>query len=227
MQPRICISTVGPDYYDDGELVRDGECYAVVKAPAGTERIEFTTGGKLVDPAHTLVAVLPAAKSGRLPETVLEFDSKLRAEVVNGDYFICLLDTRIDARNLAPRSGTMQVPTQVNACVVPAASEGGLPSFAVTTAANFAVYESPGIGLPPAPPTEGTKPQISSILVTPSNVLLTVEGMAPGADYFVVPAKTLDAFEAPLPDRPVGNVFNLRRQDEHRFFKIVGHFEVQ
>lgn len=219
-KPRVCVATAGPDYYDDGELVRDGEGYAVVKAPAATERIAFTEDGRLVDSAQTLVAVLPA-KGGRLPETVLEFDPGLADGEVAGDYFVCLLDTRIDAQTLSPRRGALQMPTVINACTAPSQAGGGLPSFPVAATANFATCEYPKIGLPSAAPIAEAQPEIGMFQVTESNILLTVNGMDPDRDYFVVPAKTIDAFEAPLPDRPIGNVFNLRKQDEHRFFKVI------
>lgn len=89
-----CCSTVGPDYYADGALVRDGESYALVYTRQG-EFAGFMADGSLVDAVNSeVVLVLAKAKGGRCPETLCVLGEDFVKARQGGVWELVLLDTR-------------------------------------------------------------------------------------------------------------------------------------
>ena len=91
-----CFSTVGKDYYSDGKLVADGECYALVYTRADQVFAGFKADGSVVDPAASeIVMILPRAKNGRCPRTLCVVPKAYADARKSGKWQVFLLDTRL------------------------------------------------------------------------------------------------------------------------------------
>jgi len=89
------FQTVGPDKYEDGTSVIDGEFYALVWTKAGTAFAGFNADATLKDPANsTLVAAVPFARGGRLSTTQHQATDAQALSFVGGTFHVILLDTR-------------------------------------------------------------------------------------------------------------------------------------
>ena len=90
----IQFSTVGPDKYADGTPVMDGECYALVWTPTGSEfqgiNADRTAAG------DSKVAVwAPIAIGGKCPNVQFQIDETFaNANYPDGTWGVYLLDTR-------------------------------------------------------------------------------------------------------------------------------------
>ena len=90
----IQFSTVGPDKYADGDEVMDGECYALVWTPTGSEfqgiNADRTAAG------DSKVAVwAPIAIGGKCPNVQFQIDETFaNANYPDGTWGVYLLDTR-------------------------------------------------------------------------------------------------------------------------------------
>ena len=90
----ILFSSQGPDFYADGEPVRDGEVYALVWTPAGATFGGIDADGKAVPPSVVALKA-PVAKGGRCPDVLYEIDEgDAKANYPGGTWGVCLLDTR-------------------------------------------------------------------------------------------------------------------------------------
>ena len=47
----LTFSSAGPDTYADGTRVLDGECYALVWLPDGSEGVSLAANGEVADPS--------------------------------------------------------------------------------------------------------------------------------------------------------------------------------
>ncbi|MBR4523429.1 MAG: tetratricopeptide repeat protein [Kiritimatiellae bacterium] len=92
------FSTPGPDHYADNRLVADGECYALVWSPAGESFAGFNADGTPANESDRLILAAPLAKGGRCPETIFQVPAATYAELADGEWAVCLIDTR-DARD--------------------------------------------------------------------------------------------------------------------------------
>ena len=91
-----CFSTVGKDYYSDGKIVADGECYALVYTRADQVFTGFKADGSLVDPAASeIVMILPRAKNGHCPRTLCVVPKAYADARKSGKWQVFLLDTRL------------------------------------------------------------------------------------------------------------------------------------
>ena len=105
----ITFSTNGaePDRYADGEVVMDGECYALVWSKDGVfEGVK--ADGAPIDSSDRVVLVAAVAEDGHCPEVVFQVSAARAAELDGGKYGVLLLDTRIRRKDgsVAPR-GTL------------------------------------------------------------------------------------------------------------------------
>ena len=98
----VLVSTTGPDCYLGGDVVMDGECYALVWSRDGVFE-GFTAGGAPIDTNDCVVNVGAVAKGGRC-RAAFEVSASLAAELENGVYAVYVLDTRVtDGGETKPR----------------------------------------------------------------------------------------------------------------------------
>ena len=91
----ITFSTNGsaPDRYADGEVVMDGECYALVWSKDGVFE-GLQADGAPIDPNDRVVLVAAVAQDGHCPEVVFQVSAAESAALAAGRYGVLLLDTR-------------------------------------------------------------------------------------------------------------------------------------
>jgi len=216
----VTFSTKGPDRYGDGSVVLDGECYALVWTASGATFGGFAANGSLVSATDKLVLVAGLAEGGKCPTTVFEIAAAdVEANYKNGTFALYLLDTRVkDAAGKVKVGGKDLLATKapaVNAAGEVAAgvstSGGGSVGGATTTSlAEVGVYSKIG------------EPKITGFAVSGATVKITVEGMEPVADYFVVPGNTPGSFKAAKDVKAEGNTFTFEKKDGENFFKVIG-----
>ena len=80
----VLVSTTGPDCYQNGATVLDGECYALVWSRDGVFE-GFTADGAPIDTNDCVVNVGAVAKGGRC-RAAIEVSASLAAELENGVY---------------------------------------------------------------------------------------------------------------------------------------------
>ena len=98
----VLVSTTGPDCYLGGEVVMDGECYALVWSKDGVFE-GFTADGAPIDTNDCVVSVGSVARAGRC-KAAFEVSASLAAELENGVYAVYILDTRVtDGGETKPR----------------------------------------------------------------------------------------------------------------------------
>ena len=104
----ITFSTNGdePDRYADGQVVLDGECYALVWSSDGVFE-GINANGAPTDPADKVLLVAAVARDGHCPEVVFQISAKRAEALASGEYGVVLLDTRIDrGGKVVPRGTT-------------------------------------------------------------------------------------------------------------------------
>ena len=222
-----CFSTVGNDYYSDGRLVADGECYALVYSQAGQTFAGFKADGSLVDPAASeIVMILPRAKNGHCQRTLCVVPKAYADARKSGKWEVFLLDTRLSDGTPAGLGDGQAL--RVNGwgvtkdrfsfeqtCGGRQAVAG--PQSAVVTAESAAV------------PADAPQPQITAIRKDGDKIVLTVANTAPYYTYTAVGSDQVD-FEK-KPGRRLGQKKDGRRletieltvdaQAEGQFFKVA------
>lgn len=216
----VSFSTQGPDTYEDGMRVLDGERYALVWTKNKAEFGGFTADGNVVSPTDKLVVILPCAKGGRCPEMAIEIDSALVDELYAGGTFtLYLLDTRETVEKLA-ESGADNMPKRINQIAavtansnVPARSNVSLASQGAKSLGNANIAMLSVVA----------KPRVSSIKVDNATVTLTVDGMLSRAvDYRVVPVSLQNGPQAALPVTPNGNTFTFDQIGDATCYQVIG-----
>ena len=98
----VLVSTTGPDCYQNGATVLDGECYALVWSRDGVFE-GFTADGAPIDTNDCVVNVGAVAKDGRC-RAAFEVSASLADKLAGGVYAVYVLDTRVDEGGaVAPR----------------------------------------------------------------------------------------------------------------------------
>ena len=91
----ITFSTPGPDKYSDGTYVEDGECYALVWTPSGSEFAGIEANGKASGDSKVVLAA-PVAKNKKCPSIMFEVDEGyVKDNYPDGSWSVVLLDTRV------------------------------------------------------------------------------------------------------------------------------------
>ena len=140
-----------------------------------------------------------------------------------GTFALYLLDTRVK---------------DASGAVTLAESVGGVPATvnavgrtAVTGVGNANLASGTGSALDAATPvalgsvgvyTEVAAPRITALRVDNAKVTLTVQGMDPVADYFVVPGSSPNDFKPVLDAAPKGDTFIFDKPSGATFFKVIG-----
>ena len=90
----IQFTTVGPDKYADGTTVMDGECYALVWTPTGSEFQGINAEGEAAGDSKVAVKA-PIAIGGKCPNVQFQIDETFaKANYPDGTWGVYLLDTR-------------------------------------------------------------------------------------------------------------------------------------
>ena len=90
----IQFTTVGPDKYADGTTVMDGECYALVWTPTGSEFQGINAEGEAAGDSKVAVKA-PIAIGGKCPNVQFQIDETYaNANYPDGTWGVYLLDTR-------------------------------------------------------------------------------------------------------------------------------------
>ncbi len=104
----ITFSTNGdePDRYADGQVVLDGECYALVWSKDGVFD-GINADGTPVDSEDKLLLVAAVARDGHCPEVVFQLSAARVDALAGGKYGVILLDTRINRDGKVVPRGTV------------------------------------------------------------------------------------------------------------------------
>ena len=201
MQDKLArFSTLGPDCYADGTIVRDGECYALVWSPTGTTFSGFNADGTPVSSNDRVVLAGALAQGGRCRDAVFQIPAKEYEALEGGEWAVCLVDTRrVDGVPAGVKDGK---PVRVNRWGVvfdgvtitdaasarprlAAATPGGTRSSAsAVRATNLS-----------AVPQNLLPPQITAIELADGEVWLAVDGTVPYLDYTIISSETPNDFK--------------------------------
>ena len=91
----VRFSGTGYDCYADGTPVVDGECYALVWSPKGTDFAGFNADGTTISPNDLIVLAAPLAKDGKCRDTIFQIPAEEYAALDGGEWAVCLVDTRM------------------------------------------------------------------------------------------------------------------------------------
>ena len=96
----VQFSTVGPDKYADGTTVMDGECYALVWTPTGSEFQGINDKGEAAGDSEVVLKA-PFAKGGHCPNIQFQVDEGYANDhYKGGTWGVYLLDTRVFATEI-------------------------------------------------------------------------------------------------------------------------------
>jgi len=189
---QITFETKGPDYYKDGTVVADGECYALVFVRSGQTFQGFLADGSVADPDNSRALIVkPIAVDGHCETYSYQPHPTFIAGLGSGGYVVCLLDTRgPDGKPMgafAADANGLKVPVAVNGysvidgapvnAEVIADTKTTLKSVAFTTSAQVDAVAA----LPVA--EEELKPVIKSAEVKDGKFVVTVEKAVPYLKY--------------------------------------------
>ena len=210
MQDKLArFSTLGPDCYADGTIVRDGECYALVWSPAGTSFSGFNADGTPVSSSDRVVLAAPLAQGGRCRDVIFQIPAAEYAELEGGEWTVCLVDTRM--LNGVPAGVRGGRPLRVNrwgsvggdvklepvdassqSVAAPKLSSRGSGSSSASAGAAPAPRSASGIRASrrSAVPPGLRPPNITAIEVGDDEVWLAVDGTVPYIDYTIISGET-------------------------------------
>ena len=90
----VSFSTIGPDKYADGTTVRDGEVYALVWTPSGSEFAGINADGTAAGDSQVVMKAAKA-KDGRCPFIAFQIpEEDVEATYKGGTWGVYMLDTR-------------------------------------------------------------------------------------------------------------------------------------
>ena len=206
----IMFYTPGPDKYADGNVVLDGERYALVYTAAnGTQ---------------TSVLTVSIAKDGKCPPVLFSVDEKEVAEKYSGgSWGVYLLDTRDFATDAGGKTlsglDAEGQPTVVNVKATVGdgiASAGGFESAASSTGVAAGTYDLSSI----------PQPKVAGIKIDGANVIVTVKDTVPFVGYTLQSGADVKSFAVPAGATALnGNAsgeINLvaPKKDGAQFFKV-------
>ena len=209
MQDKLArFSTLGPDCYADGTIVRDGECYALVWSPKGSTFAGFNADGTTVSSADRVVLVAPLAVNGRCRDSLFQISAEEYAELAGGVWAVCLVDTRM--ANGVPAGASNNAPLRVNRwgqvkneVKISTASTLALDSIAAPKAGGRSLLAAAApletgacADTLSAVPDSVTQPRITGFEVVDGVARLTVEGTVPFLTYTISAGDTPDALTA-------------------------------
>lgn len=167
----VTFYTTGPDKYADGTTVADGETYALVYTPAGSEFAGFNADGTAVAPSKVALKA-PVAKGGKCPIVQFEIDGDYAAKAYGeGTWGVYLLDTRVVAANAAAAAA--------------AAGGSAVHGYGLVGTLNgtFASVSTASAASASALPADRQDIKITGIKVVGDKVFITVSGTVSTANY--------------------------------------------
>ena len=218
----ISFATKGPDKYAKGDLVANGECYALVWTKSGETFGGFDAAGNVLGNGSVLIVAAPLARDGACPKVTFQLSSTYVANYLqgSGSYALYLLDTR-DA-NGAPLGTVVKDISGRNANVPLCVNSWG----AVTVDGEAATLQvENGFGnivsgaasqpittttVAPIPGGEDSvKPIVKSAKVVGDKFVVTVEKPVPYMAYSLVDASSKEAIGGPAKSGVVSETMTL------------------
>ena len=208
MQDKLArFSTPGPDCYADGTIVRDGECYALVWAPAGTVFAGFNADGTPVSSRDRVVLAGALAQDGKCRDAVFQIPAVEYEALKGGEWAVCPVDTRnlagvpTGTRNGKPLrvnrwgiiSGGVNI-TDASSTKPRLAATGGTRSVASAGGRGATALPVRATNLS-AVPQNLLPPQITAIELADGEVWLAVDGTVPYLDYTIISSETPNDFK--------------------------------
>lgn len=231
------FSTPGPDCYADGSIVRDGECYALVWSPAGTDFAGFNADGTSVSSRDRVVLAGALAEGGKCRDSVFQIPAAEYEVLKGGEWAVCLVDTR----NLAgvPTGTQNGKPVRVNRWGIISGgveiAEAGSTKARLASGGTRSVASDGGRGMTALPvranrlsavPQNLLPPQITAIEVTDGEVWLAVDGTVPYLDYTIISGEKPDDLKtdyfAEVVEGKTGSeiAIGTPKSAKRRFFKV-------
>lgn len=207
----IQFSTVGPDKYADGATVMDGECYALVWTPTGSEFQGINAEGEAAGDSKVVVKA-PIAVGGKCPNVQFQIDETYAGvNYPGGTWGVYLLDTR----KFATEEVTVTVDgKEVKQTQVQIGADGKKLATGVgsTTVSGYGqVVANVGRTLSPAGSKAGTvqsipagiqPPTIKDFKVVNGMAYLYLQNTAPSVSYGVAAGQAPGSL-APVQQQPV------------------------
>ncbi len=162
----LSFSTPGPDKYADGNTVLDGEKYALVWTPTGSEFAGFNVDGTAKGDSKVAIAA-PVAKGGKCPMVLFAVTDDALTAFPGGTWGVYLLDTRVFPVN---EKGEITGNPTIGG------SAKGYGTVAASTGTGF-VSVKPSSAITASAITSAEL-KITNIGFEEDNVLLTVQGAA-------------------------------------------------
>lgn len=184
----ITFSTPGPDKYADGQVVVDGEWYALCWSKDGSFD-GITTGCKAIAADEEVVLAAPLAKGGKCPFVAFEFPRNNKYN--SGKFSVQLLDTR---KNGQPAASVNGLPAFVKeASIAAVAEKGGAMSVAAvaTATAGSVAWVQPTLESGKQAEVDQNLVKILSFEIGEANVQVKVENQT-GATFIVKSGETVD-----------------------------------
>ena len=177
----VTFSTPGPDKYADGNLVLDGECYALV----------YTKDG-----VHEPVITVSAAQNGKCMPVHFELSEGTASKYTGGEWGVFLLDTRDfvkdpSGQTLSGREAKTGKPNVVNvtAPVAEGVASAGMSDATAATGVASGAYDLAAAKVP--------QPIVTGIQVVGANVDVTVANTVPFVGYTIQSGNDVKNFSIP------------------------------
>ena len=185
----VTFYTTGPDKYADGQTVVDGETYALVWTPEGSEFAGINADGTAVAPSKIALKA-PVAKDGKCPIVKFEIDEGYAtANFPGGTWGVYLLDTRV----IVAANG------ETGAAATATGSAGGsaVHGYGLVGAANgqFASASAASASAA-AVPADKQDVKITNIKLVDGKVFIYVTGTSSAATYALNAGDAPNASEA-------------------------------
>ena len=192
----ISFSTPGTDTYSDGMAVRDGERYALVWTPSGSEFAGINSDGKAAGDSKVVISA-PIASGGRCPPVLFEVDGDyVSANYPNGTWSVVLLDTRVF--KIDAETGRPVVDEATNLRVVSSCGAAGVANgYGVVGSAKAVsggdVASAGGVAAAAGAVSSDTPaPVVKGIGFDGDYVYVTISGTSPAHTYSLMGGATPD-----------------------------------
>lgn len=219
----VTFSTV-EDRYADGDLVADGEWYALCWAPEGKEFGGITSECEPVDAGDKIFLMAPLAAGGCCPPVVFQIDSKVAP--TDGNYCVYLFDTRgVDKK---PSKSVGGKPAIVSAAAATTATAKGMKATSASvTVTDKALAKKGGDdawGESVVDESKIGQPEIKSFRIEGDKAVIKVSNMHSSVLYNVFTGATPDKVTGTTLSLPISAEKNdvefYLDKDQGNFFKV-------
>ncbi len=201
----LTFKTQGPDRYADGQIVKDGEFYALVWIAKPAVGVAIDVDGKAVGldqagnkvESQTRVLCTTKSKDGAF-ERVYQIANP--SDYVDGTFSLVLLDTR-DAQGNPSASSSFSEDGRVNGYVVVGECSTPVVSGLAGVQGTKTATDPQIAAIASLIPENIENPRITGIDVRNGKVFLTVTGTSAKLDYGVAAASTPEGLVNAQPDK--------------------------